>query len=302
MPDFREEDELNWKRALRSELIKALNRNQRVKDEVYAQIGYYYSCYAPAFLYKYYSDKIERLETVKAGKMWYSAPCHFNDVFDCDVVIDEERIFNSVLQMVPGKGQIRKGSPAWWKIKREISRDLRPLKTVFDGMKTSMGISCFSETDDNLLMWAHYANNHSGMCVEYELLEINKQLNFSPVPVIYSDERTVFDWTNLDAAGEDAMHVFTECITSKSQEWSYEKEWRIIRDHVACGANWDAEKKGALLDMIHPSSVILGCMAKPEFESMVRKYCEESEINLYKMKKDTYLYRLEKVPVLQFDR
>ena len=38
-------------------------------------------------------------------------------------------------------------------------------------------------------MWAHYANNHKGMCVEYELLQISEQLKFSPIPVIYTDER-----------------------------------------------------------------------------------------------------------------
>lgn len=79
------------------------------------------------------------------------------------------------------------------------------------------------------------------------------------------------------------------------------RKWRIIRDDGACGNKWDAEKKGALLEMIRPSSIILGCMAKPEFEKAVREHCEECRINLYKMKKDKGRYRLEKVPVILFD-
>lgn len=96
---------------------------------------------------------------------------------------------------------------------------------------------------DSLLMWAHYANNHRGMCVEYELMEINKQLGFSPVPVIYSDRKVKFNSINQDAVETDTTRNFIESLTSKSPEWSFEKEWRIIRDDGACGKNWDIEKK-----------------------------------------------------------
>ena len=137
-------------------------------------------------------------------------------------------------------------------------------------------------------------------CVWNTNFDINKQLDFSPVPVIYSDKRASFSSINPDTIEADSLNIFIESITSKSPEWSYEKEWRIIRDDTACGPNWDIEKKGALLDMIQPTSIILGCMANPEFESTVHEYCEEFRINLYKMEKDTLFYRLNKVPILLF--
>ena len=30
-------------------------------------------------------------------------------------------------------------------------------------------MSCLSESEDPLLIWAHYANNHYGLCVEYPI-------------------------------------------------------------------------------------------------------------------------------------
>ena len=63
----------------------------------------------------------------------------------------------------------------------------------FEETKQVTGISCLSESDSSLLMWAHYANNHKGMCVEYELLQISEQLKFSPIPVIYTDGHTPVD-------------------------------------------------------------------------------------------------------------
>ena len=168
MTDFKESDNNGWRKELRSQLITGITGNQPEKTDALAQVGYYYTCCAPAFLYKYYSDKPKKLELVKAGKMWYSAPCNFNDVFDCDLTIDENTIFNSALQMNLGQRSVRPGSSMWRQLKQVISKEVRSLRTTFDYMKTSMGILCLSESDDSLLMWAHYANNHRGMCVEYE--------------------------------------------------------------------------------------------------------------------------------------
>lgn len=298
MIDFKDE---NWKKTLRLGLITGIIGDLQEKNDAFTQVGYYYMCYAPAFLYKYYSDKPEKIDLVKEQKMWYSAPCNFNDVFDCDISINEADIFNSVLQMMPDKRGMRTGSPMWRQLEQTVSREIRSLRATFMDMKTTTGISCFSESYESLLMWAHYANNHRGMCVEYELTEIKKQLGFSPVPVIYSDERVKFSFINQDTLETDLVRVFIESITSKSSEWGYEKEWRIIRDDSACGDKWDVEKKGALLEMIRPKSVILGCMVNLDFEKIVREYCQEYRVNLYKMEKDLGFYRLKKRPVLQFD-
>lgn len=256
------------------------------------------------------AEKIDAFLVSKAGfilnaqkkfALWYSSPCNFNDVFDCDISIDEKEIFNSIIRMVYSNMEIRVGSPMWKQLRQAVGPQIKSFQAELEKQRTTTGISCLSEEFDSLLMWAHYANNHRGMCVEYELLEINKQLGFSPVPIIYSDNRVSVHTLDPNALEKDIQRIFIESLTSKSPEWSYEKEWRIIRDDGACGDKWDAEKKGALLEMIRPSSIILGCMAKPEFEKAVREHCEECKINLYKMKKDKERYRLEKIPVILFD-
>jgi hypothetical protein len=288
-----------WKDIVRSAFILGMTGTPAEKEKATIDIGYYYMCCAPASLYKYYSDLPRNFEAVKNNKMWYSAPCCFNDVFDCTLTIEEKDIFDSTLRMVPDSMSIRKGSPMWKQIRGTVGQNIRTFLSSFDDLRSRMGISCLSETDDSLLMWAHYANNHSGLCVEYELLEFNRQLGFSPVPIVYSDDRVII--RTLETLGNDIQGLFIKSLTSKSPEWGYEKEWRIIRDDGACGEKWDSEKKGALLDAICPKSITLGCMAKPEYEQNVRKYCEENRINLYKMEMSRREYRLEKVVVLQFE-
>src|SRR5689334_11848304 len=38
--------------------------------------------------------------------------------------------------------------------------------------KSSIGIACFSETYENVLMWAHYAGNYTGMCLAYSASDL----------------------------------------------------------------------------------------------------------------------------------
>ena len=296
-----ESDENAWKIELRNLLIEGMTGDAQTRQNAYGQIGYYYQCSAPASLYKYYGDSTRNLDSIKAGKMWYSAPSNFNDVFDCEISVDEAAIINCAMQMAPDKKKIRVGSPMWKQIGQTMRQEIKSFCATYESMRSSMGISCLSESDDSLLMWAHYANNHRGMCVEYDLMEINEKLKFTPVPIVYSKDRVCFDVLNPDTVGNDAVALLVQSLTSKSAEWSYEHEWRIIREDSACGSKWDVEKKGALLDMVRPISITLGCATEEEFEKSVREYCEENRIPLYRMQKDKSQYRLNKMKVLEFD-
>lgn len=105
--DEREQDN----RTLRTLIITALTETGQTRDTLYAKIGEFYYCAAPKYLYKYYSEKPLNMDAIKNHEMWYSAPCNFNDVFDCDVSINEKAIFESFLSADPQGRRIRQGSP-----------------------------------------------------------------------------------------------------------------------------------------------------------------------------------------------
>ena len=223
--DEREQDN----RTLRTLIITALTETGQTRDTLYAKIGEFYYCAAPKYLYKYYSENLLNMDAIKNHEMWYSAPCNFNDVFDCDVSTNEKALFESFLKANPQGRRIRQGSPMWIKLKSDVHKQIDYLQGTFEETKQTTGISCLSESDSSLLMWAHYANNYKGMCVEYELLQISEQLKFSPIPVIYANEKISLNSLISENLGRDTMRLFVESITTKSPEWSYEKEWRIIR-------------------------------------------------------------------------
>ena len=291
----------DWKIELRENLSSAIIGTQMDK-ELSTNIGAVYACYAPAFLYKYYSDSnLLHWNAVKNNAMWYSSAVKFNDVFDCDIFVDEKAIFQSIIDTSPEMKRVRKGSAVWLDFKRKSYKATKQLQQMFDDMKGQVGISCLSELDNSLLMWAHYANNHRGFCVEYDLLKISKRLNFTPIPVIYSDKKISVQSLFPKSLEEYVTKLVIEAISTKSTDWNYEKEWRIIRDTKACGDKWSEGEQGALLPMIKPASIILGCEATISFQAVVEAYCKEKQINLYKMEKDRHLYKLNKKLLLSFD-
>lgn len=52
-------------------------------------------------------DASKHSSVIRNNKMWYSAPCNFNDVFDCNIAIDEQKIFYEALKLFPDKRGIR---------------------------------------------------------------------------------------------------------------------------------------------------------------------------------------------------
>ena len=292
---------LNWKNELRDDLLASIIGNPSDRTKAIEKVGYAYYCYAPSSVYKYFPPNLERFKSIQNNRLWYSAPIRFNDVFDSDFPIDREAIFKSFLSQVPGGRGVRAGSPMWKQLRSEMPRNVKEFKDCLNQVRSTTGVACFSESFDSLLMWSHYAQNHQGMCVEYELLKFNSELGFSPVPVVYSNKRVQLSSLNINSIENSTLEFLIMCLTSKSTEWSYENEWRIIRDKGACGVAWDDANHGALLPSISPNSIILGCDASREFAKTVQRYCETSGVNLFRMEKDESEYRLIKKPILQFD-
>lgn len=291
-----------WKVKLRDSFKECLVGSKPIPIGLLeAYIGAIYSLRAPKVLYKYYPDITDRFKTIENRMMWYSAPIHFNDVFDTDFAIDRKAIETSIINQLYNGKKIRHGSKEWLDIRKLATQAISSFRKELSTFRSDLGISCFCESNDSMLMWAHYANNHKGICVEYELLRFNSELNYTPVPVIYTDQRPCLERMDLDNPGKDLFSYFIDGVTTKSTKWSYENEWRIIRDHGSCGAAWDDTKKGALLPSLQPSSIILGCDSSDEFAGRVKEYCEANKVNLFQMEKDETEYRINKKAILQFD-
>ncbi|MEN9896865.1 MAG: hypothetical protein RLZZ66_514 [Pseudomonadota bacterium] len=105
-----------------------------------------------------------------------------------------------------------------------------PFKEMVSG---KFGIICFSQSFESPLMWAHYADNHKGVCLKFDVPEDDC------LDVIYSKSMEKFIEEKLkDRSLAFKLAVLCNCgltfkdlvkiLTTKFSEWSYEKETRIL--------------------------------------------------------------------------
>ena len=86
----------------------------------------------------------------------------------------------------------------------------------------TLGFVSFSDNWKSPLMWAHYARNHTGVCLGIEVpKDLTLQVNYEPHRL-----QMLLDMTRLDSAIDD--DVINKVITTKFKEWEYEREWRVV--------------------------------------------------------------------------
>jgi len=81
------------------------------------------------------------------------------------------------------------------------------------------GFLCFSRNLNDPVQWAHYAENHRGICWEFDIPEhILQKIEYLKVPISLKEE------------GEGWRDNLVKATLCKYEGWSYEKEYRILVD------------------------------------------------------------------------
>lgn len=145
-------------------------------------------------------------------------------------------------------------------------------------MKNSYNIYCLTENYDDDLMWSHYADNHKGFCLGYNIKEFNQSICELTLPVVYTDRPLlVYDLDKL--TGVELMYA----LTLKKQCWAYEKEWRIFYP-----VNTPYHKE----QMPLPSVLYLGCRIDNKTKKKLVDFCISNSIPLFQMALDLTTHHL----------
>lgn len=117
------------------------------------------------------------------------------------------------------------------RVKKSTRYDKITAEIYYD--KISLGICSFSETNNNGPMWAHYADEFHGICVEYDVSALLKHIDqnnprVEPIAnlarVTYSEDRY-----RLSVTATDESDVAQQILSVKSHRWLHEREWRLFR-------------------------------------------------------------------------
>lgn len=133
-------------------------------------------------------------------------------------------------------------------------------------------ISCFTKTNDNLLMWAHYANEHKGICLGYKIkkLEDNVFLDkiiYEPLKVDWDSKRQV-----ILSEKEEELTIY-EVFIRKHSRWDYEEEYRLIYLDI----------ENDYYNSIELCEVYFGYECSNEDKLKIIEFLKDQKINYYDM-------------------
>lgn len=153
---------------------------------------------------------------------------------------------------------------------------------------SKLTVTCFSASGwDNQLMWSHYANSYSGICVEYDFEKMDKFIGFM-YPVKYSSVRPTVSLKDLGLAefkkdengnlitDEVNINAIFSYLLAKNKCWSYEEEWRII--------NVEGEPYTPLfVEAPFVKSITLGLEIDDICKQLLWDVCQERGIECYQL-------------------
>ncbi|MFC1490737.1 DUF2971 domain-containing protein [Candidatus Latescibacterota bacterium] len=252
----------------------------------------------PKILYKFrfFDEKDYHLRLLTHNEIFFSAPSIFNDPFDCQIPLrydigTKTQKINLVEKIILRKELTLSHKDAHREAKAFIkTKKLDNLK-LLSGMNSDLtnkilGIFCLSENYSSILNWSHYSDSHRGFCIGFDrdilLDQINKFYEESKTILSLEKVRYSEDFPLINPYTMDIV----DQLRTKSKEWEYEKEYRLI---LQDGAN-----KLVVLPENAIRRVIVGCKINNEnFEIMreiirkrnnrIRLFKAESSLNSFKL-------------------
>ena len=164
------------------------------------------------------------------------------------------------------------------KLAPEVTESYR--QEFIESTGAASGLVCFSRRNDGILLWSHYADGHKGFVVGFgvpQLVNSFGREDGTLVEVVYSETRPNMGSVYSNVEDEN---IRTAIIRTKSPEWKYEEEYRLIilrekfRDDENKGKDdrlfWSIKGNESVV-----RSVIIGSRCEPEWKSKLASVLAE---------------------------
>ena len=169
----------------------------------------------PPKLYKYRSLNARSLSILTDDELYYANYRTLNDPFELAFEVDVTYRADSKKVKPEAIDQLKR------KIKSNIQSCFRP----------NLGLLSLAARNDELLMWSHYAEGHTGFCLEFDTSifdpELLKEVTYSKE--LYCVQCRVDDNEEGIIVPADNDEYLIGICNTKKEDWQYEKEWRDVR-------------------------------------------------------------------------
>lgn len=137
------------------------------------------------------------------------------------------------------------------------------------------GLLCLSEDKYNPVQWAHYADNHKGICLGFEIPE--HQLR----KVRYVSER-------LARETLEELDCNEKLLTTKFNHWSYEQERRLILELSSYSKDGQGLRFVSFSDDLMLKEVYIGCKSKLKYDDITSAYSSGNKSVIVKITRPSF--------------
>jgi hypothetical protein len=261
-------------------------------------------------LYHYQRFDHGRLEEIlRTGRIFLSDASRFNDPWDCKPYFDFTRLDDPIFYerqvqwfdraqrknaAYLSEEELRRRAARLRSDRQFLERMIRDMATVSDVMERQYRVYCLTTNPTSTLMWAHYTQNHTGICLGFHC---HNHVFGSALRVEYSD---TFPLIDLADEGTEALLL---PFLAKSADWSYEEEYRLI-------AQEEAEKnaEGTLITRSNLLTIpkdalayiVVGCQMGESNRKVIRQLIQEhaSHVQLQQAVRVPNRYQLRVGPLI----
>ena len=201
----------------------------------------------PPRLYKYEAFSPRAIENLKAQALYFGSPSNFNDPYDCAFIPNIRQPSDAEVEAVrrtylddpqtPSSARAQFTTFSTEELRQML---MRAGRSAFDHAVSDFinkrGVTCFSERNDDLLMWSHYGGQYKGFCLEFD----TAHTPFEKIKKVkYSKELPSIDLAPLLVS--DNYEQVLELFSVKAEAWRYEDEWRAIHAEAGTLYTYPAE-------------------------------------------------------------
>lgn len=181
---------------------------------------------------RFVPEWLERMLTTNS--IYCSSPGSFNDPWDCrpyfnsDLLADPAELEQHVawaVDLCRRKTQMRAADIE--RMRQELVADPMRAAELISTISAAMApeidrryrVYCLGPDVGNLLMWSHYAESHSGICLEFSLRNV---VMCSALRCEYVPAFPIMRLHDKSEASD------LRILLAKADVWSYEKEYRLV--------------------------------------------------------------------------
>ncbi len=181
----------------------------------------------PESVYKFRTiDKAN--DILQKQEFYFSSAANFNDPFDC--MLDEEKQYSlSDFNRWIGSfqnGLTKKEKQNLTNIYKENGQAFNDLvKNIKTKAVNARGVLALSKTNENVLLWSHYAENHTGVAIKLNIAK-DPEFFITPKNIVYTKQYIPLNYLR------DPEKSILDTLSTKSIDWDYEKEIRVYKSNI----------------------------------------------------------------------